>query len=353
MKKLWRECLDLRMQWTKLSANKDTTCKVNQVIYIPIHEADVMTVDDLNDPSVPEMYANDVDIAPLFKVKKYDPAKHIRVRVISDFADPKWLKKDKTYEDKYWEVEGVIIDFHGGGFLIGNSLGHSKIITNMVGKNFEGPIFSVDYRLAPKYFFPDPINDSWQAYLWILKYSEKYLKLRFKKIFVTGASSGGNLGLGITTLSIQKNVRVPDGIVLTYPAMDTNLKQFSPSLLLGFEDQFMSFSFLLFVLENFSKEPLKVEFNHVMSPKYIPDDVLAKFPPCRFITAGLDPLRDESIRLMVRLLKVGVNGKWIDFRYCYHGFINHHNTLFHLKETVDYLPKLLECLNEVGELSSK
>ena len=68
----------------------------------------------------------------------------------------------------------------------------------------------------------------------------------------------------------------------------------------------MSFSFLLFVLENFSKEPLKVEFNHVMSPKYIPDDVLAKFPPCRFITGGLDPLRDESIRLMVRLLKVGV-----------------------------------------------
>ena len=55
----------------------------------------MLTVDDLNDPSVPEMYANDVDIAPLFKVKKYDPAKHIRVRVISDFADPKWLKNNK------------------------------------------------------------------------------------------------------------------------------------------------------------------------------------------------------------------------------------------------------------------
>ena len=66
---------------------------------------------------MPEMYENDVEVKPLFKIKKYDPAKHIRVRIISDFADPKWLKGDKTYEEKYWEVDSVIIEFHGGGFL--------------------------------------------------------------------------------------------------------------------------------------------------------------------------------------------------------------------------------------------
>ena len=114
----------------------------------------MLTVDDLNDPSVPEMYANDVDIAPLFKVKKYDPAKHIRVRVISDFADPKWLKNDKTYEDKYWEVDNVIIDFHGGGFLIGNSNDHLKKFTNMVGKNFEGPIFFSRLQTCSKVLLP-------------------------------------------------------------------------------------------------------------------------------------------------------------------------------------------------------
>ena len=301
---------------------------------------------------MPEMYENDVDIKPLFKIKKYDPAKHIRVRIISDFADPKWLKGDKTYEEKYWEVDSVIIEFHGGGFLIGNSSGQLKLVTNMVGKNFEGPIFSVDYRLAPKYLYPDPITDSWQTYLWILKYAEKYLKLRFKKIFVLGSSAGGNLALGITTLSIQKQVRVPDGVVLTYPAMDCNLNQFSPSLLLSLDDFFMSFSFLMFALENFCKDPLKIEFNPVMSPKYISDEMLAKFPPCRFITAGLDPLQEESIRFMIRMLKVKVDVRWVDFRYCYHGFIDHHNMPFYLKETLDYLPKLLECLNQVIEISN-
>lgn len=225
------------------------------------------------------MYTKDVDVKPLFKVKKYDPQTHIRVRIITDFADPKWLKQDKLSQHKYWEVESVIIELHGGGFLIGNSLGHAKIITNLVGKNFEGPIFSVDYRLAPKCSYPDPLNDTWQTYLWILKYSEKYLNLKFKKIFLTGASAGANLGLGITALSIQKNIRVPDGLVFTYPALDCNLNQFSPSVLLGYDDFFMSFSFLMFVLENFCKDPLKVEFNPVMSPKYIPDEMLAQFPP--------------------------------------------------------------------------
>ena len=30
------------------------------------------------------------------------------------------------------------------------------------------PIFSIDYRLAPKYPFPDFVNDCYQAYVWIV-----------------------------------------------------------------------------------------------------------------------------------------------------------------------------------------
>ena len=209
------------------------------------------------------------------------------------------------------------------------------------------------HLIAPKHQYPDPINDSWQAYLWVMKYAEKYLKIRFKKIFVLGGSAGANLGLGVTTLSIQKNVRIPDGVIVTYPAMDWNLNQFSPSLLMSLDDFFMSISFLMFALENLCADPLKVEFNPVMSPKYIPDEILAKFPPWRFITAGLDPLRDESIRFIVRLLKQKINVKWIDFRYCFHGFIDHHEMPFYLKETIDYVPKLIEWANELIELADK
>jgi len=115
----------------------------------------------------------------------------------------------------------------------------------------DGPIFSIDYRLAPENKFPDAINDCWQVYLWLLKYSEKYLKLKFEKVFLEGNSAGGNLMCGITTLSIVKNVRIPDGLFMMYPALDCSNDSFSPSIFLCFNDLLLNVSFLLFALENY------------------------------------------------------------------------------------------------------
>ena len=122
------------------------------MIYIPIYEKDLLTVDNLSDPSTPEMITNNIDIPPKFNLKKYDPTKYIKVRLICDYADSKWLKKCKNDEECLWEIENVFVDFHGGGFLIGNSNDHWKKVTSLFAKNFEGPIFSVDYRLLVNFW---------------------------------------------------------------------------------------------------------------------------------------------------------------------------------------------------------
>ena len=83
------------------------------------------------------------------------------------------------------------------------------------------PVFSIDYRLAPKNSFPDPLNDVWQVYYFLIERGCLELGINGgrppKKIVIVGDSAGGNLAAALTVLAIHRNYRIPDGIILAYP----------------------------------------------------------------------------------------------------------------------------------------
>jgi len=53
---------------------------------------------------------------------------------------------------------------------------------------------------------------------------------------LVGDSAGGNLVTALTILCIQSKIRVPDGLFLVYPALNINLKRFTPSFKFALED---------------------------------------------------------------------------------------------------------------------
>ena len=63
--------------------------------------------------------------------------------------------------------EFAIIHFHGGGFVCQDSSAHQNY-TRKWAIQLGVPVFSVDYRLAPKDPFPAPVNDCYQAYVWLV-----------------------------------------------------------------------------------------------------------------------------------------------------------------------------------------
>ena len=58
------------------------------------------------------------------------------------------------------KVEKLVIHFHGGAF-ISQSSDEAQPYLRRWAAALKVPFFSIDYRLAPKNPYPDPINDAY------------------------------------------------------------------------------------------------------------------------------------------------------------------------------------------------
>ena len=115
------------------------------------------------------------------KVKSFRPNKQVAIRFLSDqaplvdFRDGSFLPQEEGVK----KIEKAIIHFHGGGFICQDSGCHQNY-TRKWANDLSIPVFSVDYRLAPKNPYPDPVNDAYQAYVWIATQAKTQLGLDIK-----------------------------------------------------------------------------------------------------------------------------------------------------------------------------
>ncbi len=85
----------------------------------------------------------------------------------------------------------VVIYYHGGGFYIPFSTVSDRD-ARQYANQFKTIVVSVDYRTAPKYPFPIPVNDCYATFKWVLEHA-KNVGGNPEKIAVIGESAGGNL----------------------------------------------------------------------------------------------------------------------------------------------------------------
>jgi len=120
--------------------------------------------------------------------------------------------------EKNFFRDSLIIHIHGGGFIAMSASSHENYTRKWATK-LEVPVFSIDYRLAPEYPYPCALDDVYQSYMWIIKYSEQILNMNVKNIILTGDSAGGNLAAALTYLLILENKKLPTALFLTYPGI--------------------------------------------------------------------------------------------------------------------------------------
>jgi hormone-sensitive lipase len=182
------------------------------------------------------------------------------------------------------------------------------------------PLFALDYRLAPEYQYPCAHDDIIQAYYWILSYAEKYFRIKPEKIIFVGDSAGGNLALGLYLLAYNYGLKLPDGILLGYPALDISQKLFNPSLILSFKDFALRYSTLKLIFEQYVPTAVNPDEDRFISPIHMNDAEIDALPPVRIMSAGMDPLHDQSFLFALRVAKRHMRIRILEYSNLPHAF---------------------------------
>jgi acetyl esterase len=117
---------------------------------------------------------------------------------------------------------GLLVFFHGGGWVIGDLNSHDGVCRSLANKSGHA-VLSVDYRLAPEHKFPAAYDDCVTALKWAHE-NAGALGIDNTRMAVGGDSAGGNLAAAVALAEV-----VPLKFqMLIYPAVDMSME--SPSI---------------------------------------------------------------------------------------------------------------------------
>jgi len=208
----------------------------------------------------------------------------------------------------------TLIYFHRGGWVFG-SMEEADPVCRKLANHLQCIVVSVDYLLAPENPFPKPLNDCYDATLWVYENRGKFGNQQ--KIIVCGESAGGNLAAAVALLARDQKQFFLDAQVLIYPVISSTLHE--PSYKSSVDQYFLTKESMTFFWQMYL--PSQDDY---MSPYASPNlaSNLSKLPPAVIITGEYDPLEKEALDYADQLKTAGVTALSKSFPEGIHGFID-------------------------------
>jgi acetyl esterase len=232
-----------------------------------------------------------------------------------------------TPADAVGASRGVLLWFHGGGWVIGD-LDTADATCRALANRAGVVVVSVDYRLAPEHPAPAALDDCTAALMWTVENAE-LLGVDATKVAVGGDSAGGNLAALVCQRVRDEFGPDIDFQLLVYPVTDLTLGH--PSMDENAEGYFLTKA----TMEWFTAHYLGDQERKDPSVSPLFAEQLSGLPRALVITAEFDPLRDEGEAYALRLREAGVPTEHVRYDGQIHGFFAMPSLLDAGKEALD------------------
>lgn len=206
---------------------------------------------------------------------------------------------------------------HGGGMIFGlrelgrlyDSAARGYVAASGV------PILVVDYRVAPEFPHPVPVEDCYAALVWLRRHADE-LGVDAARIAVMGDSAGGGLAAAVCLLNRDRGGPPIAQQLLIYPMLDDRTPAADPAiaplLTWTYDDNVTGWSALL------GENAGRADVDAYAAPARATD--LSGLPPAYIDVGDLDLFRGEDIAYATRLVDAGVPTELHLYPGCPHAF---------------------------------
>jgi acetyl esterase len=214
-------------------------------------------------------------------------------------------------------ARGTILWLHGGGWLL-DGLESQDAMCRMLARSSGSNVVGVDYRVAPEHRFPTPLDDCFDALLWVADRLDE----ADRPLVVGGDSAGGNMAAVCALRARDRGGPPLAAQVLVYPVTDHDFttpsyREHGANELLLLDERSMRWFWDNYVPDVGARD------NPDASPLLARD--LGGLPPAIVVVAEYDPLRDETLAYAERLGAAGVEvsvHRYDDMPHVFFSFVN-------------------------------
>ena len=258
----------------------------------------------------------------------------------NSFLDKFLCCSSSRYTNYDISKNSIILHIHGGGFITLSPIYHENYLRKIVNKTGIASL-SVNYRFSPEYSFPSALDDIYQiyTYTWLIENGENDLNLKIKNIILLGDSAGGNLILSLVYILLIRGIKLPNLIILAYPAVKMNIIPLSLSYINSIYDPMLNYNLLDFCRKSYLGENNTEDMNPFISPIYMDNKILKHLPKIKIYGGTGDPLRDDYVEFFYKIFKAKIDCEYVEFKYFPHGFLSYDYSFI--------MPQVEECIQRI------
>ena len=239
-------------------------------------------------------------------------------------------------------VEGekypVLLFFHGGGWVTESVENYDRVCSRMA-QSTGHIVMSVEYRLAPEYRFPVPLEDCYAAAK-ALYTGHLDRPADPDRITIIGDSAGGNLAVAVCLKARDTGEFIPKKQILIYPALNNCYTEGSPykSVQENGEGYLLTAVKMEDYLKLYESSP-----EDRQNPYFAPilEKDLSHMPETLILTAEFDPLRDEGEEYGKRLKEANNYVEIHRIPDALHGYFALGIRFLHVQESFEIMNRFL------------